>query len=389
MVITPFFPFIMSIPLHIFGNNEIIVQIENVLVMIFTLYIIEKLINKKIYLIILFLVFPLSLMFPSYNLMLFELLVMILYCEKNIDNNDLILGILVGLMILTKQNVGLIIVIVLILSQIKNKKRIIKRLIGLIIPITILLLYLIINKALYNFVDQCFLGLFEFGGENKRIDLISLISIIYLAIIIHFIRKNPKKIENYYILAFFGIELPMADLYHTQIFNLAFLIAILLNIDIKKEKEKLINISSIILIISSQIIMFSNLEKPIIYPNNINHFEYRYIKKSNVDFANEIKDYINQNKEEKIIFLVYDAYFIKTFSDKKIDKLDLINYGNSGKNGTKKNIELIKKNKDAIFIINEDDLKIKGQIDIETIKYIKEKGKKIGNLRIYSIYKLE
>ena len=291
-------------------------------------------------------------------------------------------------MILTKQNVGLTILIVVLLSQIKNKERLIKRIIGLIIPIIIFLIYLLMNKAVYDFIDQCILGIFEFGNKNKKMSIISIIFIIELLLIIYFIKKNPKKIENYYILSFAIIGFPLIDIYHTQIFNLAFILAIFLNVKITDKINRLINLSTLILIISTQIIMFNSLEKPILYPNNLKHYEYRYMKKSSIDFANEITKYLKKNKSKKIVFLTYDAYFIKTYNDLRINKLDLINYGNSGLNGTKKNIEMIKKNKDAIFIIDENDLKIKGQIDLELLKYIVNNGEKIDELGIYSIYQI-
>ena len=47
MVITPFYPIFMSIPLHIFGNNEIVVQILNCIVIVFSLILIEKLTSNN------------------------------------------------------------------------------------------------------------------------------------------------------------------------------------------------------------------------------------------------------------------------------------------------------------------------------------------------------
>ena len=389
MVITPFYPLLMSLPMHIFGTNEIVLLICSSLVTAFALTLLDKVIEYDNYLILLFIVFPLSIAFPSYNLFIFVLLVLILYCNKNIKNNDYILGLLVGLIAITKQNVGAFFFLVLILSSIKEKKKVLKRITTFLIPILLCLLYLIINHAFYDFIDYCILGLFSFGDNNKRIDLIGIIFIIEFIILLYFIKKNPKKIENYYILAFASVILPMIDLYHTQLFNLAFLISIFLNINISKTVNKNIRLFSIVIIILSQIIIINDYQKPITYPNKLNNFEYRYISNEALEKTEEVNKYIKKNKDKKIIFLVSNAYYFKIINNMKIEKIDLINYGNSGYNGTEKNIKTINKNKDALFMIEEDDLVHKGQYDQKVLQYIVDNAEKIDSFGMYSIYKFK
>ncbi len=71
MVITPFYPIFMSLFMHIFGTNEIVIQVKSVLFLTISLFLLEKIVDKNICLLLLFLVFPLSLVFPSYNIFLF------------------------------------------------------------------------------------------------------------------------------------------------------------------------------------------------------------------------------------------------------------------------------------------------------------------------------
>ncbi len=290
-------------------------------------------------------------------------------------------------MFLTKQHVGVFLFIVLILSVIKDKQRVFKRIISFIIPIIICFIYLLFNNALKDFIDQCILGLFTFGGNNKRFDIIGLIFIIEFLFILYFIKKNPKKIENYYILAFSSMALPMIDLYHTQIINLTFIIILLLNVDISKKVLKYINIFSIAIIISSQLIILKDLERPITYPNKIHHFEYRYISNTALNKTKEVNKYLK--KHDNVILLVSNAYYFKIINNKKIEKIDLINYGNSGYNGTKNNISYINNNKDSLYIIDESDLITKGQYDQKVLKYIVDNAKKIDTVGEYSVYSFE
>lgn len=44
-----------------------------------------------------------------------------------------------------------------------------KRLVGIIIPCFVFLIYLIYNNALYLFFDLCFFGLFDFAQKNTEI----------------------------------------------------------------------------------------------------------------------------------------------------------------------------------------------------------------------------
>ena len=86
MVITPFYPFIMSLLMHIFGNNMLFFHVENASLMTCLYYFIKQLIGKNIYYILPFFIWPINTSMPNYNLFALFLVVLILYLEeKNIS----------------------------------------------------------------------------------------------------------------------------------------------------------------------------------------------------------------------------------------------------------------------------------------------------------------
>ena len=53
MVITPFYPFLMSLGFHVFSSNLLVMYVENAIIMVIMSYYLEKLIGKN-YLVCLF-----------------------------------------------------------------------------------------------------------------------------------------------------------------------------------------------------------------------------------------------------------------------------------------------------------------------------------------------
>ena len=126
----------------------------------------------------------------------------------------------------------------------------------------------------------------------------------------------------------------------------------------------------------------NRFKEHIIYPNKINKFEYRFLSKNEINYTNKIISFMNKNNNRKIINLDADSYYFKIVTNKKIEKLDLINRGNWGYNGKDKIIKEIKKNKDAIYLLDRRIIEEKNnQLEKVAIKYIINNGKKIGNIR--------
>ncbi len=389
MVITPFYPFIMSLIFHVFGSSMLVFHIENAIILVVLCYLIYKLIGNNIYLIgIITLVFSIYVTFPNYNLFLLFLFVIILYLEKK-EKNDYLIGIIIGFVLLTKQSVGLFFILPS-LYYLKNKKKLLHRFIGFIVPCFIFLLFLLINKNFYGFIDLCFFGLFDFGSNNTPGFNFGYIALImYLIITGYLIYKNKNNINNYYALAFSTMMIPLVDIHHSIIGFIGLLIVVLMAYNINfKISLKLILVVCFIIISTINIYRYNDGYK-IIYPNDLNHFQYRYIRDDSLEFSHAILAYLNQNSDRDFVFLTSGAYYYRIITDTPITYLDLINYGNYGYHGSDKIINDIKDKKDSLFIIYKDELDEKCQADKTAMKYVIKNGKKIDSVMIYDIYELK
>lgn len=385
MVITPLFPIIMSIPFFIFGSSMLIFHIEWAIILTLIFYLLHNYLKEKSYLFILFMIFPLPISFPSYNMFLFLLFLLIIKLE-DIDANDYLIGFILACLILTKQTVGLIMLLPT-LYYLNKPKKILKRFIGCLIPGLIFIIYLILNNNLFEFFNLCFLGLLDFANKNnKGITIFLILGILLLIIIIYLIKKDKKNLKNYYFLAFFSLLIPIFDLYHFEIVFLAFLFIILTQINIKIKLN--IKIFTIGIIIGLLLININySKDNKFIYPNQIKYFEYRYLSNSYINFTNNINKLINKYKDKEIIFISIDGYYFKIINDIEINYFDLINSGNWGYNGSYNLLEKIKNKKDSIFFVNKGDLN-NNQTDKKVLEYVIKNGKVIEEKNNYLIYQL-
>ncbi|MDD6942379.1 MAG: hypothetical protein SOV80_05220 [Bacilli bacterium] len=383
MVITPFYPFIMSLGFHIFGSSMLVFHIEHAIILICLCVLLFLLIDKKAWFIVALMLFPVNVSFPSYNIFLYFLLVLIIYLEKE-KKSDYLIGFLLGLCVLTKHSVGLCLLLPS-LYYIKDLKKVGRRFLGFIVPLFVFIIYLIITKSMIPFIDLCILGLFDFASENgKAFNIYFLLFIIMIEITMYFIVKDRKNLVNYYVLAFYSIMIPLFDIYHFMVAFLAFLILILSKVKKDIIKPGLFGIS--IILFSAVLLMDSRFKSKIIYPNNIKHFEYRFIDYDSILFTNKVNDYIKKNSDREFVFLNSNGYYFRLINDMKISYIDLINAGNFGYNGSDKLLKEIKKRKNSIFLVDKSELSPIKQSDKQALNYVIDNGKKIGNIDFFDIY---
>lgn len=388
MVVTPFFPFFLSLFLFIFGSNSLVISIVQTILILITYFLLEKLFEKKANLLFVLLIGNFDLIYASYNYFVFFLLLIILNLEVQ-RKSDYLIGVLLALAVLTKQSVGLFLCLPTLYYVIKEKNfaKLRKRIIGFLFPITIFVIYLLFTNSYKQFLDLCLFGLVDFGKKNY-IGNIAVIGILLFAIIItiYLIIKNPNDIKKYYVLAFSSIAFPMLDSFHIKFFFLVFLFLFIDKINLKLNWE-LLCFGAILGIIF--LCYKKEMKDEFYYPNSINHFQYRYISKTQERQTKELVEKIEKYKDKKIINLFEQSYYYKIVMDKKIDYFDLINTGNWGYNGSQKLKKALEKEKDAIFIINKNSYRKTNQTDEVALDYVLKNGKKIDELGDFKFYIME
>lgn len=389
MVITPFYPAFMAIFLKFFSHNMLTLYIVNSLCLACCSCLIIKMLGKKGFLMFIFLFAPITAIMPNYNIFAFFLLMIIFYLERDKDK-DFIIGTILGLLILTKQNIGVMVLIPGLFYYYKDKKKLVKRSFGCFLVLILFVIYLLTTKSFMPFLDLCVFGLFDFAGGNGFISIRTVLTIFICIGTIYFIKKYSKNIYNYYALAFYCVTIPLFDFYHFYIALLVFLFLCLyyLSDEIKLSYTR---IALFLIIVLPVVSYFRDLYgNKIFYPNDLNNFQYRYID-NNVYKAFKILDnYLDEHSEYDFVFLDEAGYFLRLLKDEPVGYLDLINKGNWGYNGNKKMLDALKKKrKDTLIFVNPDKLKMGTQINLELIYYVMKNGKKVDEVLCYDVYVLE
>ena len=355
MVIPLFSPFLYSIGLLI-SKSIIVFYLEQALLLVLLFYLLEKFLDKKVYLFLLLLclVWPVSMttvIFPGYNFICFLLLILLVWCEES-KQNDYIIGMILGLIFCTKQTIGISLFIPTLVFLFKDYKRFIKRLIGYIIPILIMVLYLVITKSFYNFIDLCFLGLFRFGSSNNNFTIFNfLLFILGLLYIIYKIWNNKKNIINYYFLFFSVVTLPIIDYYHIALFLLGPIFLFIRSIKIKDSYYKVIYSLLIILFILNGFTVMLFLKNPVV--SNFNNFQLYVISKDYRDNITKLNNYLSKSSLDKVYLLRgSENYMFKIMNNLEITYYDLPNYGNYGYNGEDVINKKISNMNDKLFIVD-------------------------------------
>lgn len=385
MIITPLYP-ITILPMFMLFNDSIkIFHIYNAIIVGIMLTLSYKKIGIKS-----LILYPIIMLYyvPSYNL--FSLFLYIILLENNTTKSkrkDIFIGLILSLIFLTKQTIGIALLIPGLIES-KNKK---KTIISFIIPILLIMIYLMLNNALYQFIDYCFLGMLNFTDSNKTF---SIYSIITISISIYFIYKmlKTRKINYLYGISFQIITIPIADKYHFFVGLYALVYVFLIeNTLSKKQILYLILFTNITLITILAVKSIKEKEQTYQYKED-NILKGRLITEGQYNYLNNYKsclNIVNQQKNKKIIVLSSNSYLFKLVNNQIINKFDLINNGNMGYKGYLGYIEDLNKicrKENCIFIVEnykEEDL---GQTNKQIIEYPKEKYNLKYSIGQFSIY---
>lgn len=389
VIVTPFYFILNAFVFKIFSPNVFVMHVISAIFATISLYFIRK-INQKsfcfIYVILIILgVFPFTPLFPGYNL--FSLYLFIIIFVLNYENKSpFFIGLFTGILFTVKQTIGIFVFIPLLINIFKDFKAFLKGLIGFIIPIILLLLYLIYNNALFDFINYCFLGMFDFSKSNTILHFLFL-EIIVICILIYKLITDKENFKSYlYLLCLQIVTYPIFDLGHLAIGFIPVIIFLTrnrcFNKFIKYIVTSILAFSVVIYILNDYDFTLKNYSKYFKYKNN----------KIDILAFHEIGEYIKNNSEDYDVHIIsFNSYFTKLENDLPIDEFDLLNYGNLGYNSYNRYIDRINNNdRDMLFIISDKEYKVT-QLHNEIIEYIIDNSIMIeSNLwNYYNVYKFE
>ena len=452
MITTQLLPMINSIFLKIFFNGiityRIVMGIVFALIVLFIYLIIKELSNKKLlsYICAFFIgTLLINKFLLDYNYLFLLIVLMIAFLEvrdlkKNENfnfNHNLCVGLLTGLAFLTKQTIGLLLIIVVIFEVFIYMKKIgfdlkltkfIKligvRIFGMMVPIIIFLIYLGVTGAFNDFINYAIKGVREFSNNvpyyrllnstDYKIAIISrLFIIVYGSLFITFIlecvknKKMKDELMNIYILAICSIPViaiiyPISDDFHlivASVFVLtvvAYLLIFLLNeidkfvkIDVFYKKLLLIGLLFIIILIS-----FKNaiIERNLNIKENVlvsfKHYEGIYVPKylSNriSDVTDKVRLYSNSGRESIIIDAEAAIYDIVLNRYKK--NYDMLLIGNIGEHGVEKIINEIKDSHNVYYFVKNPQYALNWQLPEDIVDYIRNNLKYHETVSVFDVY---
>jgi len=368
MIIGPLYSLVFSLPIKLFGNYLLLFTIGHSLIYAFVIFLLYKKIGMNIiFLLMLFFMIQTPI---GYNTFCSFLVIIILLLESSeFKYKEEIVGVFIGIILMTKHNIGMPLGIVYLL---KNRKKI-RKLLYLLIPVVITFSYLLINNAIFEYIDFCYLGMGSFLS-NMTTDILSVP--IYLLILFFLIKEytNYKEFKILYLLAFQIVVFPILDQGHLMPALLPVVVYILLN----ENKKTKIFVKYFIAIGFIVGVITTGFTTTIMTKNNFLFLQ--GCPKNLPIYLEEYSKYIDSKKNRNIYLFNMNAYMIKIYRNENPTFFDLINKGNLGSN-EEKYLKLLdedcRKNK-CLFILSNNDYEENNNSNqtSETFKIYVEKNAK-------------
>jgi hypothetical protein len=337
---------------------------------------------------------------------------------------------MVGSTLLFKQTTGMFISAIFIMYKLllaANKsefkiviKIVFTRFLGVLIPITLLVLYLSINNIWNEFLDYTIYGIKTFSNyvsylyliKSKNI-IIKVLSILvpcsflymYYATVIR--KQNKIERKNLFIFFVYGVGcfivvFPISDTIHFLIGSLPAMIAVIYilwkitqkiyrKIPIKGIKLYMREFIKVFVVLSIGVILVNSIyviTKCIIEVkryDKINHFKYIELSEKTITL---IGDYILQKESEGKKVYILDAvaaiYMIPI--DRYNKNYDMFLLGNLGSKGEQGQIENLEEQDNIMVLILNDNYNRNWQNPEKVRAYIIENWNKKGQIEIFDIY---
>ena len=423
VIITPLFFYVGNILFKIFGANYLVFRIYGLLINVFLYLAIYKLFKTlnirkgKSFLYtfsILNITRTINFFGANYNnlAILLAIIGIILMLKKK---SNIIQGIIIFLIFMTKQNIGIYYALGISLYKFwayKDIKRTVKEIgiefISVIILFSSYLLYLHFSGNLYYFIDMTFCGVSEFAQKNIFIQVEGLLELLLLAVILVFsyivivnkkINISEEKKDTIRLLFCVGltfnlISYPLFNTAHIvlgSIFSIICFIYVMESIllsDILR-KSKVINVISIIVVgifaFVSICLQFNNL----VAEGNIEYAKpylgVKVLPDTGKDI-DEICNYVKKNDNNGIntIILSCNADLYMNMLNRTNNKFDLPFLGNLGSEGENGIINELKNLKNTQVLLLKDGMKY--QESEKIWNFVADNFKKIGEVGNYYIY---
>ena len=352
--------------------------------------------------------------------------------ELNNWKTDLILGILAGICIMLKQSTGAIVTIALLgynLLFVHSKEEFIQylkstgiKILGVLIPVTLIFIYLAINGAVDDFWDYCIAGIKTFtnkipysrllDNEKLYIKILSIVApITFMGTFLYSVFKRNKTflMISSLSIASFSAVYPIADEVHFLIGILptGIIICVILDFLIKaivrgisklinkiSNREKYINIWIEYFLIFMVIGLtawygyksipnikdyFANCKNDVKHFANIVITDYTYQKI-------QAMDYFIKSQDKPVYILDAEAALYQIPLDIYYKDYDMFLIGNIGSKGEEGQIEKLQKDTNKIVIIKSDGVSLNWQNPNKVREYIKQNMDYKYSILYFDIY---
>ena len=439
MVSTPLLGFILAIPVSIFGSQLFVSRIVAILLAMLVFIGIFKIfrqirLREEVSILVIFIscIILSPYLALDYNWLNVAFIIAIIWLEikKNKfikwdkDKTDVLIGIVGGLTICTKQSTGLFVLLAILLipflgvtnkrGRIQCLKQVGYRALGIVIPVSIFMLYLLITGAGHDFFDYAVNGIGTFSNkkpyhvllDSKSLIINVLCIFVPITLVFSFfvtVRKYIKKNINttfftltvYSIVAFL-VVFPISDETHfavaivPSIVLIAYIVKAVFDRYFKGDYKNVVDFTKVVAILLTvaytlylEIYNFDMLGKISKYKFQ-NHFDNVYITVSLDEAISEVDAFIKE-QEKKVYILDATAAVYMIPIDRYNKDYDMFCVGNLGSGGEEKQIEKIK-NEDAVFLVICDEYNINWQNPNKVRNYVTQNMEYLGKKSIFDIY---
>lgn len=414
---TPLSFYITAFFLTLFGNEYLTYAVMGALFITLNFFLIYKIFhqlthNNKVaigFLLLTIICSLFSLRCYNYNTLSVIIITCIIlreYKNRLAVTNNVLIGILFGLLFLTKQNIFfatvLLVIINILISNIDIKTKLRILLIRGVTATLIILCYLYYlwqNNALYAFIDHAFLGLSSFAEKNADLELFEKPTyiifygpaLLILVLAVKTILKERKTdindkalITMTYAISGLTMAYPLFDLNHIDMASLLIfpLFSFICPANRIIKYSIIIKICFILIFGNYFIRTIYDTHNKCVFVKDLNHYHYTMTEPNCIEDIKIISDYLEQQRAlgNEVVILDTRAMLYWSQLDIYNNPFDLVIYGNLGYKGEERILEKIKAlPSGSLFLIGDG---YRGQEITELKEYVSCHYDHVGNLGI-------